>query len=379
MHQTKISLFAGAVLAATAFAPFGPTYAEQTEITDIVGRKVTVDLPVERMILGEGRQIYLLAVLERDDPFKRVVGWREDFSQADPDSYARYAAKFPELKEIPTFGGFKDGTFDVEQAAALKPDVVLMNIEAQTATEDSGYDDKLAALGIPIVYIDFREDPLAHTIPSVRLMGQLIGKQDEAESFVAFSDAQMAKVEDVIAKAAPNRPKVFIDRAGGYSEDCCMSFGPGNFGDYVEIAGGTNIADGIIPNTFGRLNPEQIIASSPDHVIVTGGNWDAYVPGGGWVGMGPGSDMEAARTKLEALTHRTAMTGIAAQKSRNFHAIWHQFYNSPYYFVAVQRIAKWLHPALFADLDPEATLIELHDRFLPVAYEPGYWISLNDE
>ncbi|PXX94839.1 ABC transporter substrate-binding protein [Halomonas sp. LBP4] len=363
----------------TAIALAGTTaQAEEITITDIAGRQVTLDAPVERMILGEGRQIYLLGALQPEDPFAGVVGWREDFSQADPDNYAVYAERFPELEEIPTFGGFKDGTFDVEQAAALGPDVVLMNLEARTATEDAGYDDKLAELGIPIVYVDFREDPLEHTLPSMRLMGRLLGEEEDAEAFIAFAEAQMARVTEVIAEANPERPRVFVDRAGGYSEDCCMSFGPGNFGEYVELAGGSNIADGIIPNTFGSLNPEQILAADPEQVVVTGGNWDAYVPGGDWVGVGPGADLEAARAKLEALTERTAMTGIAAVESGDFHAIWHQFYNSPYYFVAVQQLAKWFHPELFADLDPEATMTELHERFLPVDPEPGYWISLHD-
>ena len=353
--------------------------AEPTTIIDVAGREVTLDTPVERVILGEGRQIYLLGALQPDNPFAGVVGWREDFSQADPDSYARYAEKFPQLEDLPTFGGFKDGTFDVEQAAALSPDVVLMNLEARAATEDAGYDDKLAELDIPIVYVDFREDPLEHTVPSMRLMGELLGKQQQADAFVAFAEEQLARVTRVIEEADPERPRVFIDRAGGYSEDCCMSFGPGNFGEYVELAGGSNIADGIIPNTFGTLNPEQIIAANPDHVVVTGGNWDAYVPGGDWVGMGPGADMDAARAKLQALTERTAMTGITAVETDQFHAIWHQFYNSPYYFIAVQQLAKWLHPELFTELDPEVTFKELHQRFLPVDYEPGYWISLNDQ
>ncbi|WP_136066889.1 ABC transporter substrate-binding protein [Modicisalibacter radicis] len=352
--------------------------ADPVTVTDITGREVTVDAPVERMILGEGRQIYLLGALEPEAPFEHVVGWRKDFSQADPDNYAAYAAKFPEMKALPTFGGFKDGTFDVEQAATLQPDVVLMNLEARAATEDAGYDDKLAELGIPIVYVDFREKPLEHTIPSMRLMGRLLGEEDRAQAFIDFSQAQMARVTETIAAADPDRPKIFIDRAGGYSEDCCMSFGPGNFGEYVEIAGGANIADGIIPNTFGSLNPEQIIAANPDHVVVTGGNWDAYVPGGDWVGVGPGADMNAAREKLQGLTERTAMTGISAVETGNVHAIWHQFYNSPYYFVAVQRLAKWFHPELFDDLDPEATLRTLHERFLPVDYAPGYWISLRE-
>lgn len=112
---------------------------------------------------------------------------------------------------------------------------------------------------------------------------------------------------------------------------------------------------------------------------MTGGHWDAYVPGGDWVGVGPGADLAAARTKLEGLTERTAMAGIDAVQTDNFHAIWHQFYNSPYYFVAVQRLAKWFHPELFADLDPEATLRELHERFLPVDYVPGYWVSLKGD
>ncbi|MCH4564277.1 ABC transporter substrate-binding protein [Halomonas sp. EGI 63088] len=374
MHKPLLNAAFG-----TAIALAGTTaQAEEITVTDIAGRQVTLDAPVERMILGEGRQIYLLGALQPEDPFAGVVGWREDFSQADPDNYAVYAERFPELEEIPTFGGFKDGTFDVEQAAALGPDVVLMNLEARTATEDAGYDDKLAELGIPIVYVDLREDPLEHTLPSMRLMGRLLGEEEDAEAFIAFAEAQMARVTEVIAEANPERPRVFVDRAGGYSEDCCMSFGPGNFGEYVELAGGSNIADGIIPNTFGSLNPEQILAADPEQVVVTGGNWDAYVPGGDWVGVGPGADLEAARAKLEALTERTAMTGIAAVESGDFHAIWHQFYNSPYYFVAVQQLAKWFHPELFADLDPEATMTELHERFLPVDPEPGYWISLHD-
>ena len=66
-----------------------------------------------------------------------------------------------------------------------------------------------------------------------------------------------------------------IERAGGYSDDCCMSFGNENFGKMVEIAGGDNMAQDLIPGTFGTVNPEQIIAANPDVVIVTGGNWEA--------------------------------------------------------------------------------------------------------
>ena len=348
-------------------------------VTDIASRQVDVKVPVQRVILGEGRQIYLVAVLDTDNPFKRVVGWREDLSQADPDNYSIYLEKFPQMAEIPTFGGFKDGSFDVEQAVALAPDVVIMNIESKQATEDARYIQKLAAAGIPVVYVDFRERPFTNTGPSMRLFGTLFGEEERAEGFSAWRDAEIRRVTDVIAKAAPERPAVFIDRAGGYSDDCCMSFGDDNFGKFVEMAGGENIAKDIIPGTFGTLNPEQIIASNPDHIIVTGGSWEAYVPGGNWVGVGPGQDTAEALRKLEALTERPAMTGVKAVETGQMHAIWHQFYNSPYQFVAIQQMAKWLHPDLFGDLDPEATFRELHDRFLPIRYRPGHWVSLTDE
>jgi iron complex transport system substrate-binding protein len=81
-----------ASLFSTVLVPFAS--ADPVTITDIAGRDVTVEVPAKRMILGEGRQIYLLAALEREDPFARVVGWREDLLQADPDSYGLYAENF---------------------------------------------------------------------------------------------------------------------------------------------------------------------------------------------------------------------------------------------------------------------------------------------
>jgi iron complex transport system substrate-binding protein len=362
----SLALFSGVALA-----------GETVKIKDITGREVEVSVPVERVILGEGRQIYFTAALDTDNPFGRVIGWRDDFKKADLDGYNIYLKKYPEMEKIPTFGGMEDGTFDIEQAVALKPDVIIMNTEAKSATEESGYIEKLAAVGIPLVYIDFREKPMENTDDSMRIIGKLFGEEERAEEFVKFHDEQIAKVTDVLAKQSDlKKPVVFMERAGGYSDDCCMSFGNENFGKMVELAGGVNMAKDFIPGTFGTVNPEQIIASNPDQVIVTGSNWELYVPGGKWIGVGPGADKAEAERKLAELMKRPGFTDIKAVKDGNVHAIWHQFYNSPYQFVAVQQIAKWLHPDLFKDLDADATFKEMHERFLPVDYQPGYFASL---
>lgn len=365
----------GAFLAPVPAFAANPDPAAVT-VTDLLGRKVKVHVPVRRVILGEGRQLYLVAALDTQNPIERIVGWRKDLIQSDPDTYGAYLRQFPEIARIPTFGGFEDGTFDIEQAISQQPDVIVLNIEAQHATEDARYIEKLDALGIPVVYVDFRNNPMQNTEPTMRLFGQLFGKEDRAEAFIAFRNQQIRRVTDVIEAKHPARPNVFIERIGGYTEDCCLSFGNENFGLFVDMAGGNNIAKNIIANTFGQLNPEQVIVANPDQVVVTSANWQAFAPGGNWVGLGPGADLAQARQKLAWYTQRPAYAGIKAQGDQAFHAIWHQFYNSPYQFVAIQQLAKWFHPGLFADLDPDASFRELHERFLPVPYQPGYFVSL---
>lgn len=372
--RTFLRAFAAAgVLAATIL----PAAAEKITVTDIIGRKVEVEAPVRKIILGEGRQMYFVAALDKDEPFKRVVGWRDDLGKADPENYKAYLARYPQIAKLPTFGGMKEGAFDVEQAIALKPDVLFLNIEAKVASDEAKLVEKLASVGIPVVYVDFREKPFEHTEPSMRLIGKLFGKEQVAEDFIKYRAQQIALVTDRLAKAGDlKRPLVMVERAGGYSDDCCMSFGNENFGKMVEFAGGRNLATPLIPGTFGTINPERIVADNPDIVIVTGSSWDGYVPGGNWVGLGAGANMTEARRKLANLMKRPAFTQTAAVKNGRVHGIWHQFYNSPYQFVAIQQIAKWLHPELFGDIDPDATMKVLHERFLPLPYEPGLWVSL---
>ena len=376
MQMSKLAL--GAALALISLLP--AKAADTTiAVTDIAGRQVAIKSPVKKVILGEGRQVYFVAALDTAAPFKRVVGWRDDFEKADLDGYKDYLAKYPQIADLPKFGGSKEGTFDIEQAVALAPDVMIMNIEAKTATDDSKLIEKLAKVGIPVVFVDFRDKPFENTEPSMRLIGKLFGEEVRAEEFIAFRKEQIDRVTVRLAKADPAKPLVMMERAAGYSDDCCMSFGNENFGKMVEMAGGTNLAGTIIPGTFGVVNPEQVIAANPDQVIVTGSNWELYVPGGKWVGVGSGADKANARAKLDALMKRPAYTGVKAVQNKQVHAIWHQFYNSPYQFVAIQQMAKWLHPELFRDLDPDQTMRTLYERFLPVSYKPGYWVSLSDK
>src|SRR3712207_716344 len=94
MRHGLCALFGAALLVLTTGAVHAQS-AAKIRITDISNRTVEVAQPVRRMILGEGRQIYLLAALDREEPFGRVVGWRDDFEKADNDGYQLYKEKYP--------------------------------------------------------------------------------------------------------------------------------------------------------------------------------------------------------------------------------------------------------------------------------------------
>lgn len=373
LNKTILMLTAALLLAAT------PAVAEKTIITDLTGRQVELELPAKRVLVGEARQIHVIAALKGEHLFDTIVGWRDDMIKKDPDSYEAYRERFPALESLPQTGYIPSGTFSLEAAIALTPDVLTLNLEAQKSAQESGIEEKAAAAGIAVVYLDFRVDPPKNSEKSIELLGSIFGEKAKAEEFIAYRRAQIALVTERLGKAGNIvRPKVFIERSPGISGDnvCCRTFGPANFGEMVELAGGHNIATDVISTTFGDLNPEQIIVSNPDHVIVTGANWAVESDINQFVHVGRGADPANARSKLEALMQRPAFSSLAAVKNGKVHAAWHQFYGVPYEFIPIQQFAKWFHPDLFADLDPDKTFREFHERFLPITYRPGYFVSL---
>ncbi len=351
-------------------------FAQAFTVKDVAGREVKFDKPVERVILGEGRMIYSVAPLEKENPFAKIVGWRNDLWTTDLGSFNAYVAKFPKAKDLPFLGNLTDGTLQTEAVVKLNPDVMLLPIESKTAADEVKLEQMLGGIGVKLVFIDFRSKILANTEPSIRILGKIFGHEDRAEELATYWKTQLARVTDKIKSANPKRQNVFMYRAAGLVE-CCGTFGPDNYGMMVDWAGGKNLGSEFLPGYTGTINAEQVVASNPDVIIVTGADWSKTKDAKDFVSVGPGTidGAEKSRAALNALMQHPAFTNSKAVKDGNVHAIWHQFYTSPYNFVAVQQIAKWLHPELFADLDPNATFKEFYGKFLPIDYQPGYWID----
>ena len=354
-----------------------PAFAQAFTVTDVAGREVSFDAPVQRAILGEGRLLYSLATIETENPFAHVVGWRNDLWTTDTISFDAYVEKFPEAADLPFLGNLTDGTLQTETVVTLDPEVLILTIGNKAAADEVNLEEMLSGIGVKIVYVDFREHIIDNTVPSLHILGQLFGKEERAQEVADFWQSKMDAIAKVIADNNPQRPDVFMYRAAGLVE-CCGTFGPDNFGLMVELAGGNNLGSDFLPGYTGSINPEQVIASNPDLIVVTGSDWTNSANAEGFVSVGPGTadGAEVSREVLASLVEAPAFTGSSAVAEGNVHAIWHQFYASPYQFVAIEAMAKWFHPDLFADVDPDATFKEFYDRFLPIDYQPGAWLSL---
>jgi iron complex transport system substrate-binding protein len=76
------------------------------------------------------------------------------------------------------------------------------------------------------------------------------------------------------------------------------------------------------------------------------------------------------------VTARPGIAQLGAVKRGQVHGLSHQLLNSPIDILAVEALAKWIHPDLFAALDPARTMAELNAKFLAVPLEGTLWIDL---
>jgi iron complex transport system substrate-binding protein len=367
-------------VAATALTLAAATisFAETITVTDIAGRTVEVEKNPTKVVLGEGRMIYTLAILDKDNPFQRVAGWKDDLVKYDPDAYRKYQAVFPEAADIPSFGSPYSDEWNLEAVISLGTEVVLMNLGNLLKAQESGIIEKLEEAGIATVFVDFRQDPTQNTVPSIQLLGRIFDKRDEADAFSDYYQKQMKLIYGRVAGIpVEERPIVFIERAAGYNPaKCCSTFGAANLGRLVDLAGGRNWGSLKFPGFATNVSLEAIFSDDPEIIIGTGGNWSEANPATAAVLFGYEATDNMVQERLGALATREGWSDLSAVKNGRFHSVYHQFYNSPYHFVAMQAFAKWLHPDLFQDLDPDATMKELHEKFLPIDYSGVFWGTL---
>jgi len=377
MNHLRSALLAALILTG------GPAQADGRQtitVTDLAGREVTVQAPISSMILGEGRHLPAIAVLDSDDPVARIAGMGGDLKSLDPSTYQQFQARFPAIEEVPIIGQGAAATFSVEKAIASGPDVAIFGLaggHGPTAREKPIL-DQLEKAGIPVLIVDFRADPLVNTPKSMALLGRIMGQETRAAEFLEFYNNQLALVQNRLA-GVTDRPRVFLESRVGLNEACCETIGAAMLGRFVEWAGGTNMGSTLVPGVSGLVSIETLLTNQPAIYVATAiGSPLTAAEMPNRIVLGAGAGIEQARASLAHAMTRRGVAELDAVKAGQVFTLWHHFYNTPMNVAAVQAMAKWFHPALFADLDPEVTLRTFFERFQPFPADGVYWAALKE-
>lgn len=349
------------------------SHAMARQVTDLAGRQVEVPDHPQRVLLGEGRFVFAMALLDRDDPVSRIVGWQGELKAQDPFAWNQLQKRFPQAAKVPLIGKTSESSVSPEKIVSLQPDLAIFGLTGHGPTPSNPMIAALQQAGIPIIFIDFRDKPLEHTIPSMKLLGQALGREREAQEYIDFYQAEMAKVRRVVDPVPQSqRPRVFVEMLAGVWPACCHTTGNGSYGEMVGAAGGINMASGVVPGTLGDISLEYLLSHQPDVYVATGSRSE---PGREGLLIGPGATPAAASGSLSALLRRDGIGELQAVKSHRAFGIWHAFYNSPYNVLAIEALAKWFYPQRSAGLDPDAAQAELYRRFLKVDGQGVYWTA----
>ncbi|AJE46820.1 ABC transporter substrate-binding protein [Celeribacter indicus] len=335
-------------------------------VTDITGREVTLEAPAERIVLGDGRHLVVLGMLE-DDPVHRIVGWREA-KALDPARLTAYTDAFPEIARIASVGA-GNRQLSVESTIALAPDLVILSLIDAEDPQMQVPLAQLEAAGIPYVFVDFFTNPIANTTDSLTILGRLIGAEDRAAEFNAYYTEKRELIRARLADADPARPRVFVQvHASGAR--CCATVGAGVFDDVIREAGGDNLGREIVPGLMGTVGLENLVALDPDYFLATGGQ---HMRARGGLVLGAGVDPAEAAASFGTLLDSPGIADLRAVEEGHALAVWHLFNDSPIHIALIEYLAQTFHPELFADLDPEATMAEIQTRFSPVRVEGTWW------
>lgn len=346
-------------------------------VKDMDNQTVVINHEPRHVILQDGRDIMTLALLDRDNPFNRVIAWNNLLKKQDEQTWDVLRKAWPAAEKIPDMGFSDQGEVNNETVIASQPDLMIAQLRAKPALEQTGVVRRLGELHIPIVFVDYELHPLQNTLPSVTLLGKILNQEANAKAYTDFAQQRLDNIAHIAASQA-KKPVVFIEPiagVGGTTGACCFTHGHNGWGGLVEAVGAKNIGSDLLTGASGYISPEKVIAMQPDYYLMTGskrGNSDNPL-----IPFGYNTDPAAIKGKFNTLLQRNAVAAIPAVAAGHVAGIYHHFYNHPWNIVGLEILAHVLYPQATPRLDPTADYhyIVTHFTHLPdapitLSYQP---------
>lgn len=338
-----------------------------TIVVDVTGRRVELAAPAKRILLDAPAYYPALSVLNKNAA-DLIVGVSSSPSGRE---FGPGAEMLRDLIGKPRIGSIWTQTFSIEKALELEPDLLIASSSARGRA--TSIEQAFAKVGIPIVYVDFSADPVANTAASIEMIGRSIGAEEKAAEFVDFYHRHLSGITDRLKSADLTRPKLLI-MSRGPGLRCCFASPDSGVVAYFGGLGITNIAGNMGRSASSpsvQLSLEYIIERDPDVVVVNA------------IGQGPDSvfgeppSVAQGVASLVKLGLEPGFRNLSAVRAGRVHAIDLSLLISPLSFLAFEALAKWAHPELFANIDPQATLDEINTRFLKMPLKGPFWTSVD--
>lgn len=369
MKQILTKLFLASVLVIMANFSF----AKEVSLTDVLGREVKLDLPAKRIALGFYYTDFLavggVKALDNVVGFSKAV-----WTDWTPSSWEVYSKAVPKLTTLEDFGEAEVGTFSVEKVLSLKPDLLILAAWQWQILE---FDlDPVIEAGIPIVVLDYNREKVELHAQSTRLLGQITGQEQRAEELVKWYEGIANDVSSRLAKAKPPKQKIYIEFGNKGPNEAGITYGKDMWGSLIDLAGGENIAAPFV-SQWSPINPEQILVSKPDVIMIAGRETELKKNKEAMV-MGIHIDEKEAVKRLNAYKNRPGWSALPAIKDNRLYGLYMGASRNLADAAMIQYLAQVMYPELFKDLNPLQTYIDFHKKYLPIVPEGTFIIRASE-
>ena len=347
------------------------------EITDVTGRTVTLKKPAERVVLqwsGAGGPFFTISALMGKDTPKVIAGMDTSLQDYRADMWKHFSTEMPELAKIPVVGTIGDKTFNAEQVVALNPDVIFIPVDLKDQYE-SDAKAKMDAAGIQTIYIDYHAEKLESHQKSIEAIGKALGKEERAAEISKFYTDRVTRVLDRVSKINKPKPTVYLEVGMNGPEEFGNSFSSNySWGALATMAGADVITKDVIKKT-SPINPEFILEKNPDIIMIMGSYWPKKPTS---MRLGFEATEASSQELLKAFTtERQGWSELKAVENKQVYSAHHGLPREVFDAAVFEYLAKTFYPEEFADVDPEATLKEFYDKFLPYSYSGIWFMHMN--
>ena len=347
------------------------------EITDVTGRTVTLKKPAERVVLqwsGAGGPFFTISALMGKDTPKVIAGMDTSLQDYRADMWKHFTTEMPELAKIPVVGTIGDKTFNAEQVVALNPDVIFIPVDLKDQYE-SDAKAKMDAAGIQTIYIDYHAEKLESHQKSIEAIGKALGKEERAAEISKFYTDRVTRVLDRVSKINKPKPTVYLEVGMNGPEEFGNSFSSNySWGALATMAGADVITKDVIKKT-SPINPEFILEKNPDIIMIMGSYWPKKPTS---MRLGFEATEASSQELLKAFTiERQGWSELKAVENKQVYSAHHGLPREVFDAAVFEYLAKTFYPEEFEEVDPEATLKEFYDKFLPFSYSGIWFMHMN--